>query len=135
MKTKMLILGVVVAALSTITISSVQAQETPLPAVKIISTDKLDEVKLIYGYDSSMPVTITFSGYNGIFFQDKVKGENLENGFSKKYKIAPTRGKDVWVEVSSPELSVTYKMEVAKNGKWTAQLEKTTYNYPVVASK
>jgi len=133
MKTKMLILGVVVAAISTFMISRAEAQENPLPAVKIISTDRTDEVKLIFGYDSRIPVTVMFSNDKGIFFQDKIKGENLDKGFSKRYQLSPTPGNDVWVEVTSHELSVIYRMSVAKNGKWLAQLEKTTYHYPVVA--
>jgi hypothetical protein len=133
MKTKMLILGVMVAAISSMMVSRVQAQENPLPAVKIISTDLSDEIKVIYGYDARTPVSISFSGESGVFFHDKVKGVNLEKGFSKKYKLSPTPGNEVWMEVSSNELSVMYKMVVSKDGKWVAQLEKTTYNYPIVA--
>ena len=135
MKTKMLILGVVIAVISAITVSRAKAQDGQLPAVKIISTDISDVVKLIYGYDSREPVMVKFLGKDGIFFQDRVKGENLISGFSKKYKLRPTPGSDIRVEVSSNELSVTYHLTVGKNGKWTAQLETTTYNYPVVALK
>lgn len=135
MKTKTLILGVVIAVISAITISHADAQDGQLPAVKIISTDASDVVKLIYGYDSREPVTVTFLSKDGIFFQDIVRGENLANGFCKKYKLRPTADKDIWIEVSSLDLSVTYRMTVSENGKWTAQLETTTYNYPVVAMK
>ncbi len=134
MKTKMLILGVVVAALSTIMVSRAQAQENMLPAVKIIPTDLNDVVKVIYGYDTRMPVTVKFLGDEGVFFQDKVKGENLENGFVKKYRLPHEAGSDLRVEVSSSELSVIYKLETAKNGKRIAQLEEITYHYPVVAA-
>ncbi len=133
MKTKTLVLGVLVAALSMFAVSPVHAQDNPLPAVKIIPTDLTDVVKIIYGYDTRMPVTVKFLGDDGVFFQDKVKGEDLKKGFSKKYKMPHTPGSDIWVEVSSNELSVIYKMAISKEGKWIAQLEKTTYNYPVVA--
>ncbi len=134
MKTKMLILGVVVAALSTIMVSRAQAQDNMLPAVKIIPTDLNDVVKVIYGYDTRMPVTVKFLGDEGVFFQDKIKGENLEKGFVKKYRLPREAGSDLRVEVSSSELSVIYKMEPTRNGKWVAQLEEITYHYPVVAA-
>ena len=134
MKTKTLVLGVVIAAVSMFAVSRVHAQENPLPAVKIIPTDLADVVKVIYGYDTRMPVTVKFLSEDGVFFQDKVQGENLANGFSKKYKLPVVNDSDIWVEVSGPEVSMIYKMVTAKNGKWIAQLKKTTYNYPVVAA-
>jgi hypothetical protein len=133
MKTKTLVLGVLVAALSMFAVSRVHAQDNPLPAVKIIPTDLSDVVKVIYGYDTDMPVTVKFMGNEGVFFQDKIKGEDVQKGFSRKYKLPTSKNSDLWVEVSSDELSVIYKMAVSKEGKWIAQLEKTTYNYPVVA--
>jgi hypothetical protein len=135
MKTKTLILGVVIAVISALTVSHAKAQDGQLPAVKIIPTDEQDVIKVIYGYDSREPVTVTFLGEDGIFFQDRVQGENLSNGFSKKYKVRPVPGKEIRVEVSSTELSVKYLLTVSRNGTWTAQLETTTYNYPVVAMK
>jgi hypothetical protein len=41
-------------------------------------------------------------------------------------------GKPFWVEISNSALSVTYRMK-SQNGKWSAQLEKTTYTNPIVA--
>jgi hypothetical protein len=94
--------------------------------VKIIPTDLADVVKVIYGYDTRMPVTVKFLSEDGVFFQDKVQGENLAKGFSKKYKLPNATDSDIWVEVSGSEVSMIYKMVLAKNGKWMAQLKKTT---------
>lgn len=135
MKTKTLILGVVIAVVSALTVGHAKAQDGQLPAVKIIPTEDSDVIRLIYAYDSREPVTVAFLNEDGIFFEDKVQGENLATGFIKKYKLRPTPGHDIRVEVSSLELSVTYRLMVSKNGTWTAQLETTTYNYPVVAMK
>lgn len=135
MKTRTLILGVVIAVISALTVSHVKAQDGQLPAVKVIPTDETDVIKVIYGYDSREPVMVTFLGEDGIFFQDKVQGENLTNGFSKKYKVRPVQGKEIHVEVSSLEISVKYRLTVSDRGKWIAQLETTTYNYPVIAMK
>lgn len=135
MKTKTLILGVVIAIISALTVSHAKAQDGQLPAVKIIPTDASDVIKLIYRYDSREPVTVTFLDEDGIFFEDIVQGENLATGFTKKYKLRPVSGSEIRVEVSSVDLSVTFRLMVSKEGTWTAQLQKTTYNYPVIAMK
>jgi hypothetical protein len=132
MKTKTIILGVVVAAISTFTISKAKAQE---PAVKIVSTIDHDVIKVIYGYDTNEAVEVKFINAEGLLKTDKISGKDFKGGFLKKYNIEAMRGSAFQVEVESPELSVTYKMTTAKNGKWSAQLEKTTYNYPIVALK
>ncbi len=135
MKTKTLILGVVIAIISAFTVSHAKAQDGQLPAVKIIPTDEVDVVKIIYAYDSRESVTVSFLDEDGIFFEDRIQGENLANGFIKKYKLSPIYGREVRVELSSLDLTVTYRLRVTKNGTWSAQLHTTTYNYPVVAMK
>ncbi len=134
MKTKTIILGVVVAAISTFTISKAKAQAQE-PAVKIVSTIDHDVIKVIYGYDTNEVVEVKFINADGIVKTDKINGKHFSGGFLKKYNVEKMQGGAFWVEVESPELSVTYKMTTAKNGKWSAQLEKTTYNYPIVALK
>ncbi len=134
MKTKTIILGVVVAAISTFTISNAKAQSQE-PAVKIVSTIDQDVIKVIYGYDTNEAVEVKFINADGILKTDKINGNAFSGGFLKKYNVEKMQGSAFWVEVESPELSVTYKMTIAKNGKWSAQLEKTTYNYPIVALK
>ncbi len=133
MKTKTIILGVVVAAISSFTISKAKAQVQE-PAVKIVSTTDHDLIKVIYGYDTNEAVEVKFITADGIVKTDKIYGKSFSGGFLKKYNVEKMQG-GFWVEVESPELTVTYKMTTAKNGKWSAQLEKTTYNYPIVALK
>jgi hypothetical protein len=135
MKTRTIVLGVVVAVISTLSVSRARAQGVEQPAVKVIPTGEKDVIKLIYGYDSQQSVDVKFMDANGIIGNDKIKGKSFEGGFSKKYKVTRESGDAFWVEVTSPELSVIYKMTAAANGKWAAQLEKTTYNYAVVASR
>lgn len=134
MKTKTIILGVVVAAISTFTISKAKAQSQE-PAIKIVSTIDHDVIKVIYGYDTNEAVEVKFINADGILKTDKINGKTFSGGFLKKYNVEKMQGGAFWVEVESPELTVTYKMTTAKNGKWSAQLEKTTYNYPIVALK
>jgi hypothetical protein len=132
MKTKTIILGVVVAVISSLTISNAKAQ-TQEPAVKIVPTLLPDVIKVIYGYDTKESVEVKFMNVDGIVKTDKINGKDFKGGFLKKYNVEKLRGSAFWVDVTSPELSVTFKMTTAKNGKWSAQLEKTTFNYPIVA--
>lgn len=133
MKTKMMIAGVLVAIVASLSVKEASAQ-TAAPAVKVIPTSDKDVIKLIYGYDAER-VDIKFSDASGIIASDRVKGKSFEGGFNKKYRVERNANKDFWIEVSSADLAVTYRMTAGSNGKWMAQLEKTTYNYPVVASK
>jgi hypothetical protein len=134
MKTKTIIFGVVIAVISTLTISkgNAQAQE---PAVKIVSTIQPDVIKVIYGYDSRESVEVKFTNAEGLLTTDKISGKDFKGGFLKKYNVQAMSGNAFWIDVTSPELSVTFKMTTGKNGKWSAQLEKTTYFNPIVALK
>jgi hypothetical protein len=134
MKTKTIIFGVVIAAISSFTISKANAQAQE-PAVKIVSSIDPDMIKVIYGYDTNEGVEVKFTNADGLLKTDKIRGKDFKGGFLKKYDVEKMRGNAFWVEVESSEVSVTYKMTEAKNGKWSAQLEKTTYNYPIVALK
>lgn len=135
MKTKAILLGVVVAALSALTLSEAKAQGTEQPAVRVVSSNQDNIIKLIYGYDSEKTVDVRFLDGNGTIVSDKIQGKSFEKGFIKKYKVELSKRNDFWVEVTNTELSVTYRMSKGEDGKWAAQLEKATYNYPVVASK
>lgn len=134
MKTKAILLGVVVAALSAMTLSEAKAQSTEQPSIRVVSSNQDDIIKLIYGYDSEK-VEVKFLDGAGLIASDKIQGKTFDKGFIKKYKVNRTKGGDFWVEVKSAELLVTYRMRKGENGQWAAQLEKATYNYPAVASK
>jgi hypothetical protein len=131
MKTKKIIFGIVVAAISTLVINQARAQEQP--AIKIVPAIEQNVIKVIYGYHSTKFVEVTFSNHEGVINIDRIGGETFTKGFMKKYNVEKMRGNIFWIQVQSPELSVTYKMTGAKNGKWLPQLEKTTYNHQIVA--
>jgi hypothetical protein len=133
MKTKIIIAGVIVAAISTMTLRNAQAQEQKAPLVKIIPTAQKDVIKVIYGYPLQETVEVKFTNREGVIQADKIFGKEFEGGFSKKYDVERMDGQTFWVEVSNNALSVNYKLTSHKNGRWSAQLEKTTYNHPIVA--
>ncbi len=133
MKTRAIICGVVVAAISTFVMSRAHAQVQDIPAVKVISTDQTDVIKVIYAYSTNSPVTVKFLNSEGIAYEERLSGRDVEKGFSKKYDVEKMKSDDLWIEVVGQEISATFKMSASKNGKWTAQLEKVTHNFPVLA--
>lgn len=133
MKTRILLAGVLVAAISTFTVTSARAQEQP--EVKIIPASEKDVIKVIYGYEANATIEVKFIDADNVVFSDKVKAKNFDHGFMRKYDIGKFDSRDLWIEVSSPELTVTYKLMPGDNGRWLAHLEKATYNYAVVAAR
>jgi hypothetical protein len=132
MKTKTIIFGIVIAAISSISITT-KAQLNQ-PEIRIVSVNDPSVIKVIYGYDTQETVNVTFSeANNAIILTDKINGEDIKGGFQRKYNMRNIEADEFWVEVTSSKLAAKYKVAHDKNGKWSAQLEKTTYNYPIVA--
>jgi len=131
MKTKTILLGVVIAAISLLSINQASAQNEAIQA-KVLPSQK-GMIKVIYSNPTEEPVEIKFSDRDGIIKKDKISGESFDNGFAKRYKIKRQSGDAFWVEINSQDVSVTYKMTSTRNGLWSAELEKTTH-HPVVAS-
>lgn len=133
MKTRTLIFGMVIAVISTLTISTARAQDQP--AVKVVPGLEKNTIKVIYAYNAAESVDVKFLTSDGLFEQDNIKGKDFKGGFIKKYNLESLKRSTFWVEVDSQELSVVFKMIPAKDGKWTAQLEKTTYNHIALAKR
>jgi Flp pilus assembly protein CpaB len=133
MKTKAIICGVVVAAISSLVMSQAHAQGQDIPAVKVISTDQSDMIKVIYAYNAVSPVKIKFTNAEGLLFEEKLKGKGLERGFMKRYNVEEIKGDIFWVEIESQELSVKFKVTPSKTEKLSSQLEKVTHNFPAIA--
>lgn len=132
MKTKTIIFGIMIAAISSISITT-KAQLNQ-PEIRIVPVNDPNAIKVIYGYDNKEAVEITFTeADNRTILTDKINGDNIKGGFQRKYIMRKLEVNEFWVEVTSPELSAKYKVSHDKNGRWSAQLEKTTYNYPIVA--
>jgi hypothetical protein len=133
MKTKAIICGMVVAAISSLVMSQARAQAQDIPAVKVISTDQSDVINVIYAYSAVNPVKIKFMNADGLLYEEKLKGNGLEKGFMKKYNVAAIMGDIFWVEVDSQELSVKFKVTPSKTEKLSAQLETVTHNFSAIA--
>ena len=133
MKTKAIIGGMVVAAISTFIMSNARAQGQDVPAVKIVSTDRADVIKVIYAYDVKSPVAIKFRSAEGLVYEERLTGRNIEKGFSKRYDVNKLKSEDLWIDIDGQDLSVTFKMAPSKAGKWSAKLEKVSHNASTLA--
>jgi hypothetical protein len=132
MKTKTTFLaGLMILAAMSFTSTNVQAQADP--AVKVLPTSETGILKVLYAYPNQKTVQIKFYNESGLIGLDHVN-KKFEKGFSKRYDLNKLSEGNYWVEITSPELSVTYKLEGSKEKKWISTLEKTTYSYPLVAT-
>lgn len=131
MKTKLVIAGLAIVGLFS---SAVQAQMGDEAKIKILPS-KAGILKVHYAMEVSEPITVKFFNRDGgLLTTDKIEG-TYANGLMKRYNVKSISAKDYWVEVSSSKMTVTYHVVPSKDKQsFASYLEKTTYNYPVVAS-
>jgi len=133
MKTRNLVCGALIVAVSALALVSAKAQTQPV--VKILPGSTKDIIKVMYCGKPNGAVTVRFTESDGAhILSDKIKDKNFEKGFLKKYQVNREQGDFFWVEVSDQDSFVRYKVFASSLEGWSARLEKETYNYPVVAS-
>jgi hypothetical protein len=103
------------------------------PAIKILPTSQRGVLKVLYAYPNAKPVFIEFADNSGVLVNDKIK-KAYTKGFSKKYDLNNLQPGNYWVTITSPEVTVTYKLSRSKETKWVSTLEKATYKEPLVAT-
>ncbi|MFM7430505.1 MAG: hypothetical protein ACKO1F_11465, partial [Flammeovirgaceae bacterium] len=81
MKTRILVAGVVVAAISAF---SLTAKAQGQPAIKVVPGMEKNTVKLIYGYDKNETVEVSFLDKTGTISTERIKAKNFNRGFIKK---------------------------------------------------
>jgi hypothetical protein len=132
MKTKLMIAALALVGLFS---SQVQAQVGDEAARIKILPSKDGILKVHYALEINEPVTVKFFDRDRILATDVISGVNYEKGLMKRYNVKHINSKDFWVEVSSSKVTVTHRVVPSKDKKsFASYLEKTTYNYPVVAS-
>lgn len=130
MKTLILLTGVIVA----LTVSFAVTAQSNDPAVKILPAAEQGTLKLVYAHDSRNPVVVKFIDENGLLKTDHIRAGSFNHGFLKKYDVSRIQAASFWVEVSSGDLTVRYKMVNDQKGRLVPYLEQTTYNHPMVAT-
>jgi hypothetical protein len=107
--------------------TSVFAQEKP--SIQIYPSG--ENLKIAFGYDSKVPVFVSFHDNNGVFGTDKIDQTRFEKGFVKKYQIKRDIQNAYWVDVKNNLISARFKLEATPKGQWVSTLESVTYNNPV----
>lgn len=130
MKTILLLAGMLIALTASF---AVFAQSTD-PAVKILPAAEQGTLKVVYAHNSRNNVVVKFIDENGLLKTDRIKAGSFNNGFLKKYDVRHIQSRNFWVEVSSGDLTVRYKLIHDNTGKLVPYLEQTTYNHPMVAT-
>jgi hypothetical protein len=129
MKIKLFVIAI--AALACVG-TTAYAQNADESNVKILRAAKPGILKLHYAIQTSAPVVVKFFNENGVLGTDKIKGE-FPTGLSKKYDVRKIDDSQFWVEVSSANRSLTYRITPSKDGKtFTSMLEKSTSSEPMV---
>jgi hypothetical protein len=130
MKTKSTIVAGLVVLFSAAFFSAQAQSESPI--IKVLPTTKDGIVKLLVVGANEGKVDVRF--YNETGFVEADNMNSAPKGFNKKYDVRNIFDDSFSMEVTSAGTSVTYKL--AKSGsKLTPTLVRTTYTYPIVASK
>jgi hypothetical protein len=119
-----------------IPVAIAHAQQVTEPPVKILPTTEKGILKVLYAFDMDKSVEVKFFDKDRVLVLDRIKGKSQSNGFTKKYDVRNLKSEDLWVEISSPSIDVTYKLILSADGHtYEPLLEKTTYNHLMVAAK
>ena len=115
--------------------TKLQAQDLDDQRVKILPTDNKDIIKVLYALETNEPVKVKFLTKEGVVGSDKIKGE-FPIGLSKRYDVGEINDQEFWVEISTPLLSMTYRIEPSKDKKnFTPHLEKISQTQVFVVNK
>lgn len=130
MKTKLIIAAIAIVGLFS---TQAQAQIGDEAKIKILPS-KAGILKVHYAMEITEPITVKFFSREGLLATDVISGQ-FDKGLMKRYNVKNITSDDFWVEVSSPKLTVTHRVVPSRDQQtFAAYLEKTTYNYAVVAS-
>jgi hypothetical protein len=135
MKKNITITAGLALALSLFTIANSNAQLKSEPSVKVIPAFEKGTLKVIYAHNPIQDVEVKFFSSEGLVLIDKIKSRAGQKGFIKNYDMSQLEAGSFVVEINSPGLSVTYKLELTRDGKTTLPvLQTTTYQHALLAS-
>ena len=130
MKTLIILIGMVIALTASVAVFA-QSNE---PGINIWPAAEKGMLKVVYIHDSQNPVVVKFIDENGVLKTDRIKAGTFNRGFLKKYDVSRIRARHFWVEVSSGDLTVRYKLVNDQKGRLVPCLEQTTHRHPLVAT-
>jgi hypothetical protein len=132
MKTKLMTLLIV--ALGCFAINT-QAQNQNESGIKVLPTCIPGMIKVLHAGSIDKPVNVTFFNDDGRISTDRISG-SFPKGVLKRYDVSRVADKNLLVQVSSADMTVTYRVSASKDKKkYTPMLEKVEYHNQPVASR
>jgi hypothetical protein len=132
MKTKLMTLLIV--ALGCFAINA-HAQNQNESGIKVLPTGTPGVIKVLHAASIDKSVSVTFLDEDGRISTDRISGP-FPKGVMKRYDVSHINEKNFLVQVSSIDMTVTYRVSASKDKKkYTPILEKVEYHNQVVASR
>ena len=123
-------------AIVTMMAFSVNAQQIDPSRVKILPSREGGIIKLLFAMETNETVDLKFFADGGMVKRDQITGGPFEKGVMKRYDVSGINNKDYWVEVTSGNLKVTYRVRPNRDRKtFSPQLESATFTNVAVAAK
>jgi len=133
MKTKILIIATAIVLLAGL-FTSVRAQSTEEPTIKILPGNQPGQLKILYVHDTDQSVEVKFYNDDGLIAYDKIERGTFSKGFLKRYDVSRISEERFIIEITDENLSRRYSVIASDdNNAYTSVLERTTYLRPVVA--
>jgi hypothetical protein len=126
MKTKNVVTALILAV-GTFVAAETIAQEQP--AIQIYPSG--DNLKVVFGYDSKVPVLVDFYDKQGALISDKIEPGTFNKGFVKKYQVDREGQETFWVDVRNNVVSTRFQITASPKGQWISKLESVSYNNPI----
>ena len=98
------------------------------PAIKVYPSGEL--LKVVFAYDSKVPVIVEFEDQYGIFGTDRVEASSFSGGFMKRYQVKRENNEPYWLNIKNDSVSARFKITTQKS-KITSTLETVTYTHPI----
>ncbi|HEY8937659.1 MAG TPA: hypothetical protein VIM65_20675 [Cyclobacteriaceae bacterium] len=133
MKTKILIIATAIVLLAGL-FTSVRAQSTEEPTIKILPGNQPGQLKILYVHDTDQSVEVKFYNDDGLIAYDKIERGTFSKGFLKRYDVSRISEERFIIEITDENLSRRYSVIASDdNNAYTSVLERTAYLRPVVA--
>jgi hypothetical protein len=123
-------------AVATMIAFSAGAQESDASHVKLLPSRDGSVIKLLFAMKTQETVDVKFFADGGMVKRDRISGGPYEKGVMKRYDVSGINHKDYWVEVTSGNLKITYRVRPSRDRKtFSPQLESATFTNIAVAAK
>lgn len=123
-------------AVATMMAFSVNAQVSEGSRVKILPSGDEGVIKLLFAMKTDETVDVKFYADGGMVKSDRITGGPYEKGLMKRYDVSAIDDRDYWVEVTSANIKVTYRVHPNRDRKtFTPHLESVIFTNAALAKR